>query len=70
MIGKNLISEEEKARKVLERATMRRALWELLWERVHPCLDTGDGRPTVCKSKPRMSDGRVREELRRIVRGL
>ena len=57
----SLVSEEEKARRVLEIAAYRRALYETLWSRVH----RDDGRPV-----PTLSDAQIRRRLREIVRGL
>jgi hypothetical protein len=57
----SLVSEEEKARRVLEIAAYRRALYEALWSRVH----RDDGR-----RMPLLSDAQIRRRLRKIVRGL
>jgi hypothetical protein len=52
---------ENEARRVLEIAAYRRALYEALWSRVH----RDDGRLV-----PTLSDAQIRRRLREIVRGL
>ena len=71
MFNKNRwVTEEELAAKVLEKAAMRRALFELIWERAHPKPKSVDDRPVRSEPMPRLSDDQIRKELKDLLKGL
>lgn len=59
---KRRVSEAE-ARKAIEEAAMRRALYEMLWEMTHKAHDGVPARPC-----PHLSDDEIGRRLRRLLR--
>ena len=58
------MKKEEKARRLLETAKMRRAIWEAAWLKAHPRTGVHP------RPMPQLTDDQIRDELKGIVRGL
>ena len=65
-----MTSEEQKARMVLDRSKMRRALWEIIWERAHPRPKSVDDRLVQAEPMPHLPDDVIKRRLKDILRRL